>query len=190
MLKLGFALHPEAESRFLIWDADTVLLRPLEFFDSEGRLLFTKAEEYHQPYFDNYAHLLGQDPHREFSFISQHIPVDRSILCEMLELVEKRFAGDENWAWKLMKNLVGDGSNLFSEFETYGHFVKNNHPDRAVFRSLPWTREGTTLASFDPTAADLERLAERFFFAAFEKPASPWVRAWAEVRHRIRRRWI
>jgi hypothetical protein len=167
-LKFGFAFHATADDHYLIWDADTVPLRPLEFFDAHGRMLFTTAAENHPPYFETYRNLLRHDPHREFSFISQHIIVRKSILREMLQTIEKKFPGPENWAWKIMRNVAGDGTNRFSEYETLGHYVKNMHPDTAAFRELPWLRDGTRLVSTHPSAADLERLAENYAFASFE----------------------
>ena len=47
LLKYQFAFHEPEDDYFLIWDADTIPLRKLEFFDGQGRMLLTKAEEYH-----------------------------------------------------------------------------------------------------------------------------------------------
>lgn len=168
LLKLNFCFREPAEDYYLIWDADTVPLRPLEFFDEEGRMLFTKAEEEHAPYFENYRKLLGEDPNREFSFISQHIVVQKSVLREMLAAIESRFPGEENWAWKVMRNLEGTSTNLFSEYEIYGHYLKNHYPARAAYRELPWLRGGTRAVGGFPTSKDLERLGGEYAFAAFE----------------------
>ena len=42
-LKFGFAFQVTGDDLYLIWDADTVPLRPMEFFDDQGRMLFTTA---------------------------------------------------------------------------------------------------------------------------------------------------
>jgi hypothetical protein len=167
-LKFGFAFQETGDDHYLIWDADTVPLRPLEFFDDEGRMLFTTATEHHRPYFETYQNLLRHNPRREFSFISQHIIVRKSILREMLQTIEQNFPGPENWAWKIMRHLAGDGTNRFSEYETLGHYVKNIHPATAVFRQLPWLREGSKLVSTHPSPADLARLAKDYAFVSFE----------------------
>jgi hypothetical protein len=167
-LKFAFAFQKMEDDHYLIWDADTVPLRPLEFFDEKNRMLFTTATENHPAYFQTYENLLRQNPRREFSFISQHIIVRKSILREMLQAVEENLPGQENWAWKIMRHLGGHGTNRFSEYETLGHYVKNIHPQTAVFRQLPWTRDGARLASTRPSAADLRRLAEKYHFASFE----------------------
>jgi len=168
LLKFQFAFTEPGEEFYLIWDADTIPLRPLEFFDERGAMLFTTADEEHAPYFETYRHLLGEEPNREFSFISQHIIVRKSILREMLEKIETRFPGEENWAWKIMRHLEGAGTNLFSEYEMYGHYVKNHYPEQAVYRQLPWLRHGSRAVGGAPSPLDLERLGQEYAFAAFE----------------------
>jgi hypothetical protein len=166
-LKFGFAFHETQDDHYLIWDADTVPVRPLEFFDEQGRLLFTKAEENHRPYFETYEKLLRHDPGREFSFISQHMIVRKSLLREMLQTIEQNFPGPENWAWKIMRNLAGEGTNRFSEYETLGHYVKNRHPEVAAFRESAWLREGSR-GLFGPTNGELARMGRSYDFVAFE----------------------
>ena len=120
LLKYQFAFHEPEDDYFLIWDADTIPLRKLEFFDGQGRMLLTKAEEYHPPYFQTYEKILGQPARREFSFIAQHMVVQKSILREMLGDIERHCPGTENWVSKIMRNLGGEGSNRFSEYESWG----------------------------------------------------------------------
>ena len=167
-LKYQFAFQETGDDHYLIWDADTVPLQPLEFFDDQGRMLLTTAEEHHLPYFETYQNLLRHDPHREFSFISQHMIVRKSILREMLESIDSNLPGLENWAWKIMRHLRGGGTNRFSEYEMLGHYVKNRHPEAAVFRQLPWLREGARCGFAGPSPATLARLSKDHAFVAFE----------------------
>jgi hypothetical protein len=173
LLKLSFAFHNPEDDHCLIWDADTVPLRALHFFDNSGRMLFTMADEEHAPYFDNYRRLLGEEPHREFSFISQHMIVQKSIAREMLAQIDSNFPGDESWAWKIMRNLRGLSTNLFSEYEMLGHYVKNHYPERVAFRRLNWLRRGASVTHGLPLARHLERLAEQYDFVAFESSHMP-----------------
>jgi hypothetical protein len=167
-LKLSFAFTETENDYYLIWDADTIPLRPLQFFDDQGRMLFTKSPEHHLPYFETYKNLFGKDPGYEFSFISQHAIVRKSLLREMLQRVEKNLPGNESWPWKIMRNLGGNKPNRFSEYETWGHYVKNFHPEAAVYRDLPWSREGNRLMPARPSAADLEKMGAQYAFIAFE----------------------
>ena len=189
LLKFQFAFQDEADDHYLIWDADTVPLREMNFFDDQGRMIFTIADWHNQAYFDTYEKLLGEHPHREFSFITQHMIVRKSVLREMLGLIERRFAGPENWAWKIMRNLGGEGYKRFSEYETYGHFIKNHYPQLAIYRRLPWLHEGGTRIGLKPTAGDLDQLKEHYYFVAFEAYQTPLQRAARRLRGTIVR-WL
>ncbi len=173
LLKFAFALREPADDYCLIWDADTVPLRALEFFDTEGRMLLTTAEEEHIPYFETYRRLLGEEPRRECSFIAQHMIVQTAVLREMLATIEGRLPGHENWAWAIMKNLAGSSTNLFSEYEMLGHYTRNHFPERVALRQLPWLRDGSREIGGMPSAADLARLGGRYAFAAFESGQMP-----------------
>ncbi len=189
LLKLQFAFVDPEDDYYLIWDADTVPLRPLRFFDPAGRMLLTKAQEHYLPYFETYRSLFGTEPHREFSFIAQHILVQKSVAREMLSRIEQRVPGTGNWAWKLMRALPSTGKNLFSEYETYGHYIKNYHPERVVFVERPWQRAITHYTGRPiPKEKELEHLARRYDYAAFERVYSGWRRVAYSLLMRIRGR--
>ena len=187
LLKFQFAFHKPEDDHYLIWDADTVPLRPLEFFDTQGRMLLTKAAEFHPPYFQTYENLLGRPAQREFSFIAQHMLVQKSVLRELLSEIEAHCPGDENWAWKIMRNLGGEGSNRFSEYETYWHYLKEKYPERAVFRDLPWLRRGASECGRYPSAAALEKIGRDYYFASFEDSENFYRRTGRKVRNWLRR---
>jgi hypothetical protein len=186
LLKIQFAFHQPEDDYYLIWDADTVPLRKMEFFDPQGRMLFTTAAENNRAYFETYEKLLGSPANREFSFISQHMIVQKSVMREMLHRIEAHCPGDENWAWKIMKNLSGNGYKCFSEYETYGHYVKNFHPELAAFRQIPWMRDGTRLVGRKPSPGDLDRLAEDYYYASFEHFQGWWREKARAIREKIR----
>lgn len=182
LLKLSFAFQDSSDDYYLIWDADTVPLQRLDFFDDAGRMLLTTAEEEHPPYFDTYRNLLREEPSREFSFIAQHMIVQKSIVREMLGRIESNFPGDESWAWKIMQNLTGSSTNLFSEYEMLGHFVKNHYPCRIACRRLRWLRGGALQTKGEPSERQLQRLSQRFDFVAFESAHMPLRRLTRQIR--------
>jgi hypothetical protein len=173
LLKLQFAFVEPEDDFYLIWDADTIPLRPMRFFDSAGRMLLTKAMEYHAPYFETYRRLFNAEPNREFSFIAQHMPVQKSIVREMLERIGRQTAGNEGWAWKIMRSLPQmNDLHLFSEFETCGHYLKNFHPAQVAFAERTWWRFGSDFTGGKiPSELDLEILAHDYEFVSFEKAA-------------------
>ncbi|CAN5658863.1 DUF6492 family protein [soil metagenome] len=168
LLKYSFYERDGSNGYFLIWDADTIPLRPLEFLDAEGRILLTAAPEFHEPYFENIVRLLGIPVEVRISFISQHALVDRAILREMLGLLVSRASGENHWAWAIMRELRGTSLNLFSEYETYGHYLAAAHPDGVKIRQLPWSRDGNGLVKGGLSPATLERLSDEYAFVAFE----------------------
>jgi hypothetical protein len=184
--KLAFSFRPSSDDYYLIWDSDTIPLRPLEFFDAEGKMCFTISGEEHPPYFETYRKLLREEPHREFSFISQHMIVQKSIVREMLAKIEANVSGDDSWAWKIMRQLEGTHPNLFSEYETLGHYLKANYPERATYRRLPWSREAALETKGVPSAADLARLTEKYFYATFESGQMPLRKFLKDLRSFVR----
>lgn len=177
-LKLQFAFVEPDEDFYLIWDADTIPLQPMRFFDSAGRMLLTQAVEYHVPYFETYRRLFGTEPNREFSFIAQHMLVQKSVAREMLAAIERQIQGTEGWAWKIMSVLPTDqGVHTFSEYETYGHYIKNHHPDRVQWINRQWLREPAyhSVQSV-PSAKELGALAEKYEYVAFERAYKGWRR--------------
>ncbi|HTA16731.1 MAG TPA: DUF6492 family protein, partial [bacterium] len=170
-LKLQFAFFEPEDEHYLIWDADTIPLRPMEFFNATGKMLLTTAEEFHAPYFSTYERILGAEAKRDFSFIAQHMLVQKSVARELLVAVEAHVPGDDGWAWKIMRSLPqGQGVNLFSEYETYGHYVKSRYPDRVECVRRHWTRG--LLSPFGqalPSEKVLAELGKTYDYAAFER---------------------
>lgn len=181
-LKLQFCFIEPEDDFYLIWDADTVPLRPMHFFDSEGKMLLTNADENHAAYFETYRRLFGDDPHREFSFIAQHMLVQKSIAREMLATIEQHVPGDDGWAWKIMRSLPTDqGMNLFSEYETYGHYLKTHYPDKAHFIERKWLREfPKRMVQGIPSEKKLADLSKQYDYVAFERAMKGW-RRWAKL---------
>jgi len=173
LLKMSLREHFPEWKRFLIWDSDTLPLRQIEFFDTEGRLIFTRADEWHGPYFRSIENLLGIIPTCRQSFITQHIPVDVDILREIQSHIDSRFKGQKHWAWKIMENLPPIDQNCFSEYETIAHYSLAVHPTRCVVRDLPWTRHGRQLVRSRPNERKLDFLSQQYAFAAFESSENP-----------------
>lgn len=176
-LKLQFAHIAPEDDFYLIWDADTIPLQPISFFDADGKMLLTRAEEFHAPYFETYRRLFRAEPHREFSCIAQHMLVQKSIAREMLAEISRRADSREPWPWVVMRILPTiEDYHLFSEFETYGHYLKNQYPERVAFVERRWRRWFDTDPGGGkiPTERDLEKLARDYDYVCFEKATRGW----------------
>lgn len=168
LLKLAVSSVDCVSENYVVVDADTVLLKRIPFL-AGGRYSFIKSEEYHEAYFLNYIRLLREPPNRTFSFISQCMIFNRKIVLEMKEKIISANNSSDSWNWIVINGLIGDGPSLFSEYETYGHFIKNNYPDKCEFVELPWLRDGSkVLKTMFPARQDLERLKSSYHLVSFE----------------------
>lgn len=170
LVKLGFALRGDPDGYYLIWDCDTVPLRPLDFFTADDRPIYTLADEKHAPYFQTYERLLGTMAHWQGSFISQHMIIKRRFAREMLEEITARHPLQSSWSLVIMDKLAPvESLSLFSEYETYGNFVHSRYPSSIAFRRLPWLRDGSRYAgTVEPSEKQLNKLARHYYFASFE----------------------
>ena len=169
-LKLALVAARPSDEPVLVWDMDTVLLRPLVFVDGNGRALMTESDEWHEPYFRTIRKILGIEVRTGRSFIAQHQVMEPPIVRSLLARFGQLPGGCDPWPIKLLKSLPDQGTNLFSEYETHGQFLLACHPDRMQWRQLPWLRSGASLTWFGkPSRRLLAVLARDYAFAAFER---------------------
>lgn len=171
MLKLHYCFYDTDDDYYLIWDSDTVPLRSMDFFDENGRMMLCTADEYNEPYFITYKNIFREEPHRDFSFIAQHMIIQKSVAREMIYRIRWWENDISTWPAKLVKSIPGniDGM-LFSEYETYGHYIKNHYPERVSFISRKWYRDGARdTGGWSPGRAKLEEYSRNYEFVAFEK---------------------
>lgn len=165
LIKLALAESPIARERYLIWDADTIPYRPLSMFVGD-QLVFTRGFEFHRPYFETNQLLIGVDRSQgpRFSAISQHMPVDRALMREMLDFMAKG-SDDATWVGAVRKALTGRKNfSLLSEYELFADWLRIKHPERFILRRVPWSRNGAILSGQEVKIA--KRIA---WFIAFEE---------------------
>jgi hypothetical protein len=214
-LKLSYPkIRPEVD-RYLIWDADTVPLRAFDVFGTDGKALVTpatmaaaqpprgvpmdsstaqrmqEATRPHPSYFENFNYLLGETIKPSRSFIAQHMPIHVPTLRALIEKVETRFVGSESWPWKVIKNLKGNNSNLFSEYEFYAHFALLHSPAFHKIRPLSWSRAGH-LSCWRSSEAQFREWGAHLDYVALERWSSPLrrglVRGFNLLPHGIRKK--
>ena len=167
-LKIGFALSEYAKDYYLIWDSDTVPLQKISFFENNNILLNPK-KEHHQPYFDTIKKLFNVDSFANYSFISEHMMIDTSIMREMISVISK----DNNWVDTILSNCDYSINQSFSEFETYGTYCLNYHPNKYTTRNLSTLRCGGMLFGRQVSQKELENLSLDFDTASFERGQYP-----------------
>lgn len=195
-LKMGFALSKYADEYYLSWDADTLPLSKISFFDPENNPIFTMKNEYHKPYFDTIQNLIGLGKTANFSFIAEHMLFKSSFMKELLLEIEKSSNDGILWFEKIINASVDLAYPGFSEFETYGTFVWVRYPGYYKTQRLNTFREAGMIKGRWIDDKSIERLSFDLDIASFEmfsKPPFPynipnikaiWKRRWKQVKNR------
>lgn len=171
-LKMAVARLPDIASHYLIWDSDTIMLTPVEFFDAEGKVLVNPKEENHRPYFDLTKTLLGFGREVSFSFISEHFMANSTYMRELLQIIEKRNQQGKNWVYAILDQITTDNLKNcgLSEFEMFGNYLQVYHPESYRCRPLWSSRDGAALFGMSPNKCDLYYLAKKgYCFVSFER---------------------
>ncbi|MCD7726152.1 MAG: DUF6492 family protein [Clostridiales bacterium] len=164
-LKLCYA-HITQNEYYLVWDADTALVKPCSFFDSTtGLPYFDMKTEYHAPYFST-INTLFPDVNKiaRGSFISEHMVFKKQYVLEMINEIENNISIVGTSFWEKILNAA-KADNLkttasFSEFETYGSWVLTRHPDSYILRE--WSSLRHAVNYYDSMKSALK---DRFFLS-------------------------
>lgn len=163
----------------LIWDADTVPLRPLRFIDvsiADGvtilRYYFSKKR--HGPYFEAIRRITGLSYEGDQSFIAQCIPVKGEWAESLFDHISK--VNEKPWMESIMENIDFNEASGFSEYETMGTFFSTKFPSEFQPAEGQWLRFGNQhIGTYknlnDPRS---RRVLEEYAFASFEK----WEKSW------------
>ncbi|MBD3843756.1 MAG: hypothetical protein IE909_18150 [Campylobacterales bacterium] len=165
-LKLGFGLtNISTKEHYLIWDADTVPIKEIEFFSNDGRIFLTESDyEYHFDYFKNIKYLLGDIKLHNKSFISQHLMVNKVHLKSFMRELKK--SSDLSWYNFIVSSLRGSSQSLFSEYETFSNYVINRFIENYEVREVSWFRHANCL---NVNVQNLELLASYYSYVSLEK---------------------
>ncbi|MDY6904694.1 MAG: DUF6492 family protein [Thermodesulfobacteriota bacterium] len=170
-LKMGMAVRPGIKDYYLIWDADTIMLSPMCFFDQGGKVIMCKQKEHHPPYFETYQRLLNQSRAADFSFIAEHMMITTQVMKQLIEHIRPGSLKTGDWVWRILEvipdqHLEGAG---FSEYETYGNFIHSHFPNMVKYRQAMSLRHAAHLFGIFPSPYDLYRLSRKYQYASFEE---------------------
>lgn len=138
LLKLGAAGYIDGlASPYLIVDADVIFLRAVSFELPSGKLFpYCVATEYNEPYLDAYARLMGRRPLCQHSLVAHHMLFERGLVSELLAEIERRCGKPWHEAYLDAVDLAEPSS--ISEWNTYGWWLLERHPDLCLRRQLTW----------------------------------------------------
>ncbi len=135
-LKLGFSRSRYCRRFYLSWDADTLPLAKIEYFDGE-HILFNPKYEFNPNYFRTTEKLFGIGKVFNYSFISENMMFSSEIMREMINTIENSSVEGKDWIEKILNACnFDDIMPAFSEFETYGSYCYIKHPNLYKIRFL------------------------------------------------------
>ena len=145
-LKMAYSIVSE-EQEYLIWDSDTVPTHVVNMYAENGKRYFDVKTEYHEPYFQTLGRLLPElRKNNDYSYISEHMLINKSIMCNLIQSVEKNINIDGSYFWEKIINAININElseSGFSEFETYGTYCQFYYKDLYKIRKWKSLREGT-----------------------------------------------
>lgn len=155
----------EESRRGLIWDADTVPLQEISFFDPKPGLFF--GDEHHVPYFRAIDRLLTLDRKVDRSFIAQCFPCEPDWILSFCAAIERKHS--EPW-WKAVIDSIDFRERSgFSEYETLGTFVSHHFPTEWEWNPQEWSRDGYSIFGSPKKAhQSSQRVDTGLAFVAFE----------------------
>ena len=122
LLKLGGS-RLGSSRYYLVIDADTVLIRP-HVFRSGGQTVFYYRNWSQPEYFRTYRKLLGKKANSRKSFVTHYMLFERSRVRELKETIERRHGA--RWYQAIIGSIDKRKQFGFSEFETYGNYVRDH----------------------------------------------------------------
>ncbi len=169
-LKMAYADRCDSDY-YMSWDADTLPLRKVEFWDPEGHPYFDTKKEYKEGYFRTIENLFGFGKTCPRSYISEHMVFSVERMQEMrAEIMELPLQGDSFYE-KIFFGIDLDNLKLgFSEFETYGTWMENRHPGEYLYRNWKSLRRGNIFirdAEMEP--GDYAYLSKDYDAVTFER---------------------
>lgn len=177
-LKMGFSLSQFAKNDYyLSWDSDTLPLRPLEMFDTDGSPFFTMKNEYHQAYFNTMYRLIGMKKTNAKSYIAENMLFNKAVMIELILKIEKSSIEGKRWFEKIINSVDLEEEFGFSEFETYGTFCLQVYPNLYHERELSCFRIGGYIQGRLISEKILKALSNDIDIISFEPtniPPFPW----------------
>ena len=124
-LKLGADAFVGTD-RYLVVDADTILIKP-QIFVVGGSDVLLHTEEYHHPYFSAYEYLVNSEVKTRVSSVVHQMLFNRSRLASLKSRMEQ--VGNAPWYISIINAADLTDLSCVSEYETYGQWCIANYPE-------------------------------------------------------------
>ena len=145
-IKLNVLKTANEQENFVIWDADTIPLKPINFFLKSGEVEFFSGTENNPPYFEVTRKIIGSGKIAPFSFIAQCFPCKGYWAHKFFDYIEEKF--QSSFEHVLLNTINFDEGSGFSEYETLGSFIYLNFRDQVLLKPEKWFRYGAGLVGY------------------------------------------
>ena len=162
-IKIASLINNPPGECHLIWDSDTIPLKPLNFFTDEGKLVFYKSHERNPDYLPPIERLLGSTNRLQFSFIAQCLPYKSDWAQEFAERLEQ--LSSKSWEEAIIDAIDFSKISGFSEYETLGAYALEKHANEFEVINRPWFRYGGTLLG---NIGNMERSPYRWLLKRYD----------------------
>ena len=159
---------------YLIWDSDTIPVKKVKMFNNFRKPLFDVKTEYNKPYFITIKKIFPKLRKRfKYSFISEHMLIKTEIMKNLISKIDNNNNISGNtWYEKIINCIdVNELANSgFSEFETYGTFVKEYYHKFYDIRLWKSLRNGNKY--YNPkflSDKDILNISKNYDAISFEK---------------------
>ena len=135
--------RPDLGQRILVWDSESVLMRPLHF-EEAGRILLHPASEIHAPYTAHFSTLVPalQRWHPRVSGITHWMVFDAEVLDDLIGRVQSHWHMPFWQAYLAAVQPQWRQQGGASEYDLMFNYALAYHSDRYQLRSLKWRVTG------------------------------------------------
>jgi len=163
-LKLSVDLFLDGDD-FLIFDADTILVRPVAFLEEGSQILWT-ADDLVEEYHEFTEAVIGRVKRRNHSFVAHCMLFQRSILKQMRTHVENLTG--ETIFYSMIRALSKSKTGYMSEYELYAYFMVKEIPELCLTKY--WYNRKADLSNEQSLAKALKKYRRFNFLSDHNKP--------------------
>lgn len=131
-MMLKFFQNVTKNDNYLIIEADTVILKKLEFFQGEKTIFYLGMNQYHEPNFNFMNKVFNLNREYNHSFISELMMYNKKIIRDILYKSKCNSIQD---FLNLVYNNV-DNNSYPADYEIYGNFCYKYYKDKYIIQKL------------------------------------------------------
>lgn len=182
---------------YLVWDSDTIPIKKIVFFDSDGKpyLDYREYVKYDECFFRTQKVLMANEKLErtmDKSFICEHLLVNVQIMRSLInDLVIYGTAKKHTFYENIMYSISRDLINLsgFSEFETYASYVMNEYPNTHILRYWKNLRNAGIYIGKNISKSNVDWISKSFDVISVEDFNPQWIICkfilWIDSKHKV-----